>query len=262
MNETIECRCCGVTKSEGEFYLRKETGRRRTDCKDCFNAKVLERARTNPERRRASQQAYVDRNREAVRARNSAHKKANRSRVNAEQAIRRARQPEKQREYYLRSKERNGERLLARRRAWRKANRDKVLAYAKEYSSRPEVRKRVRQRAAERMRTDPLFAINHRMRTRLRESLVVSGGKRGRRWEVLVGYTAGELRGHLELQFLPGMSWKNMADWEIDHIVALASFNIRQVGDAEFKAAWALGNLRPLWRARNRAKSDRREFLL
>lgn len=256
------CRCCGVFKPLDTFYVRKDTGRRRTDCKPCFNARVAERARENPERRRATQQAYVDRNRDRVRARNSEHKKANRARVNAEQAARRARQPDKEREYAKRRYERNSEKIKAARREWAAANRDRVLIYAKSYASRPEVRERIRQRAAERLRTDPVFAINHRMRTRLREALIVAGGKRGRSWEALVGYTSADLLAHLELQFVPGMSWSNMADWEIDHVVALSSFDIREAGDAEFRAAWALGNLRPLWRSANRSKSDRREFLL
>lgn len=262
MTDQTTCRCCGVAKPTDQFYLRKETGRRRTDCKTCFNARVTERAKANPDQRRATKQAYVDRNRDTVRARNNAHKKTNRARVNAEQAARRARQPEKEREYARRHYERNAEKIRARRREWTAANNAKVNAYATEYAKRPEVRARIRLRAAERLRTDPVFAINHRMRTRLREALVVAGGKRGRSWEALVGYSSADLLAHLERQFSPGMSWDNLSDWEIDHIVALASFDIREAGDAEFRAAWSLGNLRPLWRGPNRAKSSRREFLL
>lgn len=258
----ITCRCCGVEKPDVEFYLRKDSGRRRTDCKSCFNARVVERAKQNPERIKATKQAYVDRNRDAVRARSSAHKKANRDRVNAEQAARRARQPEKEREYRQRHAEKNKAALLSRRRAWAAKNRHRVLDYAKQYARRPEVRQRIRLRAAERLRTDPVFAINHRMRTRLREALVVAGGKRGRSWETLVGYTSTALLQHFERQFNGGMGWENLSEWEIDHIVALADFDIREAGDAEFRAAWALGNLRPLWRGPNRAKSARREFLL
>lgn len=262
MTSTIQCRCCGETKPLLDFYVRKDTGKHRTDCKSCFNARVVERTKSNPDQRRATQRAYVDRNRDRVRARNSAHKKENRSRINAEQAARRARQPEKEREYRQRAQERNAEKLRQRRRDWCAKNRDKVLQYAQSYARRPDVRARIRERVAERLRSDPGFAINHRMRVRLRESLTVAGGKAGRSWEALVGYSSADLRTHLELQFVDGMGWHNLADWEIDHIVALADFDIREVGDAEFKAAWALGNLRPLWRGPNRAKSDRRMFLL
>lgn len=262
MSATIICRCCHQPKYLSDFYVRKETGKHRTDCKPCFNARVAERAKANPEQRKAIQQAYVDRHRDRVRARNSVHKKANRARVNAEQSARRSHQPEKEREYRRSAYARNTAVLRQRRRDWYANNRDKALAYAKDYAKRPEVRVRIRHTVAERLRSDAAFAINHRMRVRLRESLRVAGGKAGRNWETLVGYTSAELKAHLERQFCGGMGWHNLPDWEIDHIVALADFDIREIGDAEFTAAWALGNLRPLWRGPNRAKSDRRMFLL
>jgi hypothetical protein len=58
------------------------------------------------------------------------------------------------------------------------------------------------------------------------------------------------------------MSWDNIGDWHIDHIVPLASFTFSSADDPEFRAAWALTNLRPLWAADNMRKHARREFLL
>jgi hypothetical protein len=182
--------------------------------------------------------------------------------VNAEQSARRAREPEKSAAYSKAAYDKNPEKFRERRRAWSQANTDKTTAYAVEYAKRPNVRDRIRTRAKERFSTDATFSINHRMRTRLRESLAFIGGKNGRRWESLVGYSSSDLHEHLQAQFLKGMSWENMSLWEIDHIVALASFDIQVLGDAEFNAAWALSNLRPLWREANRSKSDKRLFLL
>lgn len=262
MNETSICRCCNAEKPIDDFYLRSDTGKRRTDCKVCFNASVLDRAKANPEQRRATQQAYVDRHRDRVRTRTSAHKKANRARINREQAARRARQPARERAYHQVAYSRYADRFRARRRAWYRANRERALAWAKDYARRPHVRERIRARAKERLQSDVAFALNHRMRVRLRGALLVADGKRGRSWERLVGYGAQELRAHLERQFVRGMSWENMRLWEIDHVVPLADFNIRAAGDAEFLAAWSLGNLRPLWRGPNRAKGGRRLHLL
>lgn len=83
--------------------------------------------------------------------------------------------------------------------------------------------------------TDPKFAINARMRHAVRKSL--NGGKAGRPWETLVGYTAAELMRHLERQFVKGMSWENRGAWEIDHIVPLSSFRLVSTCDPEFRAA-------------------------
>lgn len=64
------------------------------------------------------------------------------------------------------------------------------------------------------------------------------------------------------MQFLPGMSWDNMAEWHIDHILPLASFSYASASDPEFRAAWALTNLRPLWSAENMQKGAKRVLLL
>jgi hypothetical protein len=76
------------------------------------------------------------------------------------------------------------------------------------------------------------------------------------------GYTLADLRLHLEKQFTRGMNWDrfNAAEIHIDHIVPLSAFDLSK--SEEFKAAWALTNLRPLWAKQNLRKADRRDFLL
>ena len=67
---------------------------------------------------------------------------------------------------------------------------------------------------------------------------------------------------HLEKQFASGMTWKNYGEWHIDHIVPQASFNITSSDCDDFRALWALSNLRPLWAAENIRKKDTRTHLL
>ena len=98
------------------------------------------------------------------------------------------------------------------------------------------------------------------MSTAIRLSL--TGGKRRKKWEDAVGYTVDELKSHIERQFLSGMSWDNMADWHIDHIVPKSSFVYSSAEDEDFKACWALTNLRPLWAKDNLSKSDARTHLI
>ncbi len=94
-------------------------------------------------------------------------------------------------------------------------------------------------------RTDPVFNIHRRMRTGINASL--RGKKNGFSWEKLVGYTVEDLMVHLERLFLPGMTWDNRGTWHIDHVKPLAAHSFETVDDPEFKAAWALTNLQPLW---------------
>lgn len=112
----------------------------------------------------------------------------------------------------------------------------------------------------EKRRTDPRYAINFRFRAAVRR--VLNGGKRGRKWEALVGYTLADLMAHLERQFLPGMSWENRGEWEIDHVVALAHFKFDSAEHPDFRAAWALSNLRPIWAEDNRQKNRTRTHLI
>lgn len=86
--------------------------------------------------------------------------------------------------------------------------------------------------------------------------------KAGRKWESLVGYTVAQLCAHLEKQFTKGMSWKNIGQWHIDHILPRKLFNFESAEDADFKACWALTNLQPLWEIDNKTKSAKRLHLL
>lgn len=81
-------------------------------------------------------------------------------------------------------------------------------------------------------------------------------------WEKLVGYTVEDLMAHLEKQFVDGMSWRNMGMWHVDHIVPKSLFEYTSPDDTEFKAAWSLTNLRPLWAEENLSKHARRTHLI
>lgn len=94
------------------------------------------------------------------------------------------------------------------------------------------------------------------MRNSMREK------KAGRTWETLVGYSLSDLCRHLERQFLPGMSWSNLDQWHIDHIIPVSSFDLSDVDDENFAACFALTNLRPLWARDNLKKHSKRLLLI
>lgn len=97
-------------------------------------------------------------------------------------------------------------------------------------------------------------AVSANIRNSLR-----SGGKQGRKTFLLLGYTAEDLMAHLERHFQPGMSWDNYGrgGWEIDHIIPLAAHNFETPDHHDFKRAWAITNLQPLWAQENASKNDR-----
>lgn len=168
------------------------------------------------------------------------------------------------------------EKSLARGRAWRAKNRDahnqrrrekraasreRERRLAKEWREKnPEKVRATRRKSYAKNRLDPSFRLNCAIRAGVNVSLT-RGAKGGQKWENLVGYSLSALKRHLEKQFLDGMSWENYGSggWEVDHIVPLSAFNFASPDDVDFRRAWALSNLRPLWRSDNRSKNNQLE---
>ena len=69
----------------------------------------------------------------------------------------------------------------------------------------------------------------------------------------LLGYSALELKQHLELLFTEGMTWENKGDWHIDHIIPVSSFD----KNTPINVVNALTNLQPLWGSENIKKSNK-----
>lgn len=128
--------------------------------------------------------------------------------------------------------------------------------------SLPHLREARRQWRAKRYREDPKFALNDFMRCGILKSL--GDKKDGNSWTAFVDYTVDDLKAHLERQFLPGMTWDNRGinGWHIDHILPISSFDYDSPDHPDFKACWALTNLRPMWGGDNIRKKDKRLFLI
>lgn len=68
----------------------------------------------------------------------------------------------------------------------------------------------------------------------------------------LIGCTVEQLRIHLEDQFLPGMSWENYGEWEVDHRRPCGSFDLRE--EAQQRECFHYSNLQPMWAPDNASK--------
>ena len=208
-------------------------------CTKCKQEKALDQFRPDPRYRggyttwciaclRAARLAHYAANREAVRAQNAAWYAGNRERALA-----------KSREWYRANATERAAQIEARRRKYIEQDRERKRNY----------RRRV-------LATSPEARLRSRVSSQIRYAL--NTGKGGATWASLLGYSAADLRAHLERQFLPGMGWHNLNKWHIDHIVPLAAFP----RPLDLRAAWALPNLRPLWREENIRKREKRTHLL
>ncbi len=120
---------------------------------------------------------------------------------------------------------------------------------------KPERRARVWNYVRERRKNDPRYYLDYLMSGYIKRAL--RNGKNGYSWEKLVGYTAKELKSHLEKLFLSGMTWQNHGKWHIDHVRPKSLFVYTDANDSGFKQCWALANLQPLWCYTNLVKGNR-----
>lgn len=225
--DTRKCKKCGVIKPLTDFHRHPTcVGGRLHSCKKCSIRISVERAK-NSEKDKARKSAW-----------------AKNKWLTDPAYVARAKMRGK--EYFSREDVKSEQRERARR--FRSANPDRV--------------KEVRARCRARKKNDPKSILDNRIRSGLNQSLRVKVAKKTGRTYSVLGYSAAELMAHIERQFLPGMEWSNIGQWHVDHIVPLSSFKYHSTDCPEFKRAWALTNLRPLWAYDNIRKHAKRTHLL
>lgn len=131
--------------------------------------------------------------------------------------------------------------------SWRKSNPDRSREIVRDSYKRYPEKERDKQRRYRKQKPE-VYAARDMLK---RVLSATNQTKRGRTADAL-GYTAAELRAHLESLFVDGMSWDNRGEWHIDHIVPVAVM-VRD-GITDPAIINALTNLQPLWAKDNLAK--------
>jgi 5-methylcytosine-specific restriction endonuclease McrA len=142
---------------------------------------------------------------------------------------------------------------------WRQQNPDKCRAFHDKWArNNPVDLQETRRRAKANYRSNAKGRICANISEGVRASLK-KGGKAGQKTFRILGYSVAELMLHLERKFEEGMCWENYGrnGWHIDHIIPLSAFNFHSVEHADFKRAWALSNLQPLWASENISKGPK-----
>ncbi len=121
------------------------------------------------------------------------------------------------------------------------------------YNSLPETK----QRRNERRRSNPMHKLNRSIGSQIGRSL--KGNKKGAHWEDLTGFTLEQLKKHLEKQFTENMTWNNYGEWHLEHKIPLVVHNFTKSTHTDFKKAWALKNLQPMWKHDNFVKHTKLE---
>lgn len=134
----------------------------------------------------------------------------------------------------------NNERHAIRSKGYREKNKE-ILA------------EKARIRESNRIKTDYIYALKKRIKSRILLSISGSGYTKKSRTHEILGCDFETLAKHLESQFVDGMTWENRNEWHVDHVIPLASATT----ESEVIKLNHYLNLQPLWALENRQKSDK-----
>lgn len=167
-------------------------------------------------------------------------------------------------EYYKQSREKveeyyqqNREKRVQQMRQYYQNNRERIVKQKIEYQRRN--KEKIAEYRKERRQNDPAYKLRCLVSSAIADTLRNNNGSKegNSTWDALP-YTSQQLREHLEAQFEEGMTWDNYGHdgWHIDHIYPQSLLPYESMGDDNFKLAWDLRNLRPLWAAENLSKGN------
>ena len=112
-------------------------------------------------------------------------------------------------------------------------------------------------------KNNPVYNLQCRLRSRLRDCLFRQTMTEST--SNLLGCTWDHLKVHIEKQFHAGMTWENMGEWHVDHIIPCSAFK-DDLQETQKIAFW-YQNLQPLWARKNLVKngtyreSDKNELI-
>jgi len=159
---------------------------------------------------------------------------------------------QKNKEYY----QKNKELMKEKSRIFKQNNKEHYQKYFREYAHTN--KKQLQKYQVDRRKNNIVHRLNHNISCSMSHCLKLNKlSKKNSHWEDVVGYTAQDLKEHIEKLFLPGMSWDNYGEWHIDHIIPKSFFVYTSTNDVEFKYCWSLLNLQPLWAKDNLEKHDK-----
>jgi hypothetical protein len=209
------CSNCKIEKSLDEFHIDSK-GRfgRKSRCKDCLNKRAIDWYHQNSDRINADKrEKYIE-----------------------------------NREYYI-------ERVNL----WRENNREKVIEYNKQYNkqryqdNREQYNEYKRDWQKNKRNSDSLYKLKCTLRTRTSMAFRRKSWKKNTKTQEMLGGEWITVKSHIESRFKEGMSWDNFGEWQIDHIIPLASAKTEK----DLIELCHYTNLQPLWAEENLIKGNK-----
>ena len=258
------CSKCGIEKEMCEFhnFVHSKDGKK-SICKIC----ISEKNKTPEEKFKKNKRRYkwVKNNEEKVlkyrktnyeKHKNSILKKNKEWRLKNLEQYRKInkeyREQNKEKLKSLRKEyvEKNKDKVLNLTREWVKKNRDRYLQNKKEYNKSDIGLSKKRENYHKNKVKNKHIIV---WRTILNNTIKRIGTKKQDKTIELLGYSAIELKEHVEKLFIEGMCWGNHGDWHIDHIKPVSKFDKSE----KISIINSLDNLQPLWAKDNLTKSNK-----
>ena len=218
--ETKICNICKIEKSISEYHKNKNR-------KDGLssNCKICAINRSN---------AYYKNNKNIILEKN----KKNKSKYNK---VYRDKNNEKEKERFRKYYYENLDKIKERQLLYRENNQEKLKL----------LQRKSKQKNKEKNKEKNAHIIS--WRTLLNNSLKRFNTKKESKTIEMLGYSAQDLKEHIESKFLEGMSWSNRGEWHIDHIKPVSSFDKNE----KMSVVNSLDNLQPLWAKDNLSKGSK-----
>lgn len=266
----VTCKHCGVIKTPSDFYPYAKS-----KCKACHSKAVAEWQHKNPERVRALQKKWRRENPERCRAhdRKSYRRRAKNPEFLEKARASKAKYRDESAEKYRASRDRENAKRRARWASDAEYRRKETERKKQTENKRPQNIEKIKlqnRQYYKRRRELHQNVLCDSIRTAIVKALKRRELRKTSNTIDAIGTTIEELVAHIERQWLPGMTWENYGNpngdqskcWHLEHIQPLSSFNITGMDCPEFRAAWALPNLRPCWAKENLQKGTKRFFLV
>lgn len=127
------------------------------------------------------------------------------------------------------------------KRTWYQANKEHVRIWQRAYRSR-------------RISTDPYYALEHKLRTKLSLFVKSCSTSLSCKKVALINCSRVELKKHIESLWKPGMSWLNYGvnGWHVDHKITCSKFDL--IDELQREVCFHFSNLQTLWAQENLKK--------
>lgn len=240
--ETKECKKCNLIKTLSEFY--KDGKRYKSSCKECIKKYVSLNYTNNKTAIKEKQKNYYINNKENLQSNNKKYYSENKEKFSEYHIENREHILEKQKQY----RDKNKDKIKEIKNNYRIKNKDKIKEYRDKYYEKN--KETILRQNRERNKINSHIVA---WRTVLKNQLRRMGSKKEGKTIDLLGYSALDLKFHIETLFTEGMTWDNYGKWEIDHKLPVTSF----LKDTLPSIVNALENLQPLWQSDNRSKYNK-----